>query len=209
MVVCKVMPINRTIKILLFYLKWRMTLFAQILKTISVINLSIQLSTLALISNYAYSEEIRLIQLSGGSYNSGYSVWSGHFTAIDGSQWDASEYYEPKNLLFSLEGTLALDINNQSAFILPFLVDAGYESDLYVKSPSIILGGGYVYSNGRLTISSVVTSLLAIGGNVSESPCVDSLSREFHCGSGLPWSDYVTSNRVPESLVSLRFNYVF
>ena len=48
-----------------------------------------------------------------------------------------------------------------------------------------------------------------IGGSVQEKACIDILKREFHCGTGLPWSDY-EGYELPQDLGLLfRFSFFF
>ena len=37
-----------------------------------------------------------------------------------------------------------------------------------------------------------------MGGSVQENACIDTLKREFHCGTGLPWPDKDGKSSNPE-----------
>ena len=48
-----------------------------------------------------------------------------------------------------------------------------------------------------------------MGGSVQENACIDTLKREFHCGTGLPWSDY-EGYELPQDLgLLLRYSFFF
>jgi len=117
------------------------------------------------------------------------TVWSGQFTALNGVYYDASEFYESKRISFS--GNLGLAfLSDQSAIYIPLFFDTGYESELYSASPFVSVGAVYSRVFDNTTISVGAQNFLQLGGGISESPCVDAYQREFHCGSGLAWSDF-------------------
>jgi hypothetical protein len=151
----------------------------------------------------AYSE-VSLYNLSGGSLHRLSSVYSGYFTAIDGSQHDASSFYKSKRFEFFTSGLASYDVNENLNILIPFALDAGYQSDLFVSQPSFVLGFGAIYSTHRWDVSGIFQNLFLIGGRVTEKSCVDSLDRDFHCGTGIPWSDYQTVQ--PNMPVSIKFN---
>lgn len=156
----------------------------------------------------AYSD-VSFYNISGGSKHRLSSVYTGLFTAIDGSQHDASKFYKSKQFEFFTTGLVTYDLNANLNLLFPFTLDAGYKSDLFVSQPSLILGIGAIYKTSRWSVSGLFQNLLPIGGRVTEKSCVDSLDRDFHCGTGIPWSDYQTVQ--PDIPISLKFslNYKF
>ena len=171
--------------------------------------LSTILLLLSSIFNTAKADGLYLLSLEASSSHMASSVWTGRFSAIDGRQIDASEHYKAKNFMFSANGTAAFDLTPASSIILPFVVDAGYQSDLYKAQPLMSLGIGYVAVAKQWQFSLLATDLLAWGGTVTESPCVDSFVREFHCGTGLPWVDYRVNQPTRNSSVKLALKYAF
>jgi hypothetical protein len=47
------------------------------------------------------------------------------------------------------------------------------------------------------------------GGNIKESPCVDSYGRQYSCQSLTAWSDYKPSYPRPLSFLDLKYIWVF
>jgi hypothetical protein len=97
-------------------------------------------------------------------------------------------------------------------FIHDIYVHTGYHSPLLQMDPELVYSADVVYVvSPRLSFSLGLESLFSLGGNIEETPCVDSFDREYHCGTGLPWSDshrYHLENasvRETSISVSLRF----
>lgn len=117
-------------------------------------------------------------------------VWSGVFKSLDGNVHDASRYFKSKTIEGYVEGTFEYTITNHLSIVLPFEVDLGYDSDLYKAKPSLALGLGFAVADDTWAITTSVDRAFAFGGDIVETPCVDSFERDFHCGTGIPWSDY-------------------
>lgn len=117
-------------------------------------------------------------------------AWSGVFKSLDGNVHDASRYFKSKRIEGYVEGTFEYTLTNQLSIVLPFEVDLGYHSVLYKAEPSLALGLGFAVAGETWAITTSIDRAFSFGGNIVETPCVDSLEREFHCGTGIPWSDY-------------------
>ena len=92
---------------------------------------------------------------------------------------------------------------------IPWSFDNGYKSDLFNTNPVLQLGAFLVVKRSNLLIEFGANNLLQIGGRVSERACVDSLSREFHCGTGLPWVDRPPANIDNQKKFLVRVTYSF
>lgn len=202
---CLLVPRYQTVMLkvqLTQYLKQKLTVYPPVLVRKMKTAVLILFLILAPFSK-AYSE-VSLYNISGGSTHRLSSVYSGYFTALDGSQHDASSFYKSKRFEFFTSGLASCGVNENLNILIPFAFDAGYQSDLFVSQPSFILGFGAIYTSRRWDVSGVFQNLLSIGGKVTEKSCVDSLDRDFHCGTGIPWSDYQTVQ--PDTPVSFKFN---
>lgn len=135
--------------------------------------------------------------------------YSGRFTAINGDEFDASEYFISSNLELSISGFSAIFFENNFSVKLNWLLDNGYNSALYNVKPSLLGSVGLIKSNPGLKFEIFVNNLFFLGGEVSERACVDALEREFHCGSGLPWSDYVPYEISPDIEVLVNWTFYF
>lgn len=135
--------------------------------------------------------------------------YSGRFTAINGDQFDTSEYFESSNLELSISGFSAIFFENNLSIKLNWLLDNGYNSVLYNVQPSLLGSVGLIKSNPGSKFEIVLNNLFFLGGEVSERACVDVLEREFHCGSGLPWVDYVPYEITPDVEVLVNWTFYF
>lgn len=133
--------------------------------------------------------DVIFLPLSGSSNHKFSSPYTGQFQAINGNYFDVSEYYSSSSLELSFNGLILWDARNDVKISVPWNFDYGYESDLFETSPVLQLGMSINLLNQNKSFTLGVTNLLTLGGHISETPCVDSLSREFHCGTGLPWVD--------------------
>lgn len=144
-----------------------------------------------------------VLSLSAKSEHVGSRVWSGNFTALNQRNYDAARFYEPTNQLFSAKMIFAKAANrtaNQRAtrrvtrrvtWLLPIALDAGYRAQLYQAAPLFSLGIGAAFALPEHTMVSIrAENMLRLGGGVSEQACYDGFRRQFHCGTGLAWTDY-------------------
>ena len=153
--------------------------------------------------------DIKLMQLSADQNHRMSEVWDGQFRALDGSRFDTSAFYESRKTTFSAAGVFAYTITPQLIAVMPFSADAGYQSQLYQAAPGLELGLGVSWSEASWSVGLVGRSLTRVGGRVTEQACKDRFNRQFHCGTGLPWTDYQirqpTLNRSATLSFQLRF----
>jgi hypothetical protein len=159
----------------------------------------------------AHSEISQFVMYpTSAKYTHAYSLpYSGRFTAINGDKFDASEYFKSSNLELSISGFSAIFFENNLSIKLNWLLDIGYNSALYNVQPSLLGGVGLIKSNPGSKFEIVLNNLFFLGGELSERACVDVLEREFHCGSGLPWSDYVPYEITPDVEVLVNWTFYF
>ena len=81
------------------------------------------------------------------------------------------------------------DVRSDIILTVPWSFDLGYKSELFKTDPVLQLGLSINFSFQNKSIILGVNNIVSIGGQVDESPCIDRLFREFHCGTGLPWVD--------------------
>ncbi len=117
-------------------------------------------------------------------------VWNGHFAALNGDIYDMRDFYRSKRPEINARiGVLA----HESARLkvhLPIHFDNGYQADLYEAQPYLGLGVITQWAaTDTLVLGFHLHDALQIGGKVRETPCHDSFRRDFHCGTGLPWTD--------------------
>lgn len=139
-------------------------------------------------SNSAFSE-IALYPYRGSNKHVYTKPYSGHFQAINGDYHDASEYYKSERLELNANGLLLISWSPSTTFKMPWFIDLGYKSRLYNVDPVIEFGVFVINIKENRTLEFGLDNLIKIGGKVSEQPCVDSFYREFHCGTGVPWTD--------------------
>lgn len=136
---------------------------------------------------------LELVHLEAASRHFASHVWAGNFKAPNGRNYNMTHFYEARNPLFHARGTLAIARGNGSFWLVPGLVDAGYQATLYHAEPTLRLGFGASWPAGRLSMFSVIAgNILTSGGKVSERACADKYGRRYHCGTGLTWDDYQT-----------------
>ena len=86
-------------------------------------------------------------------------------------------------------GVIIWEAQRNVTLTVPWSFDAGYDSALFQTDPALQLGVRADLSFQNKSVTFGVDNLLSIGGNVTERPCLDQLFRDFHCGTGLPWTD--------------------
>ncbi|MBT7642844.1 MAG: hypothetical protein HN715_07640 [Rhodobiaceae bacterium] len=152
------------------------------------------LALLCLLPGSSFAQDWQLLQLSARSQHQGSKVWSGRFHGLNGTVYNATEFYQPTRPQFSASGLLALPRSRGLTWLVPISVDAGYSAKLYQARPLASLGFGAAVRLGPHSLVSFrVDNILVAGGKVSEQPCFDSFRRRFHCGSGLAWTEFETT----------------
>ena len=77
-------------------------------------------------------------------------------------------------------------------WLLPVSLDGGYQAKLYQAEPLLSLGlGAIVKTSSNSLITLRINDAFKVGGDIKEQPCYDSFRRQYHCGSGLAWTDYI------------------
>ena len=135
-----------------------------------------------------------------GSSNHYYDIpYSGHFTAVNGINFDASEYYKNQRAEFHVSGFILIFLDENWSTKLDWTFDNGFYSDLYQVDPSFSSNITLVrsYENSKIEVS--LQNAFRLGGTLAERACVDTLGRDFHCGTGMPWADY-EGYKLPEDI---------
>jgi cytochrome c biogenesis protein ResB len=86
--------------------------------------------------------------------------------------------------------------------------DSGMQSQKLVINPSILLGISQSFQVAKKSLVHVGVGAW-IGGNVGESPCVDSYAREYYCGNLTSWNDYKPNHPRNLSFADVRFVQMF
>lgn len=153
--------------------------------------------------------DIIFTPISGASRHQFSSPYSGKFQAINGDSFDVSDYYASLGMELQLNGLVMWDINDSVTVTVPWNFDVGYKSDLFKTDPVLQLGLSFNVSSQNQSIRFGIANLITIGGNVTESPCVDILFREFHCGTGLPWVDRPSPTKSDVQVYNIIYQLVF
>jgi hypothetical protein len=80
--------------------------------------------------------------------------------------------------------------------------------------PTPYMDGGLIVqwaATRGLTLGLHLHDALQAGGKVTERPCYDGFERQFHCGTGLPWTDAQAHlrDRLVTPLTKLSVNWRF
>lgn len=143
----------------------------------------------------ARAGDVQLVNLQASNAHLASQVWRGIFQGLNGADYDTRAFYKSQKPEFSASGIFLVNPKKRFSLMLPVALDAGYQAELYRAQPMIGLGiGTAIGLSKRSVLSLKVDNLLVAGGRVSEQPCYDSYRRRFHCGSGLAWTDFQTSN---------------
>lgn len=117
-------------------------------------------------------------------------VWSGHFKALNGDEYNMAQFYAPKKPQFNLRAAIALKETPRLRLSMPLHYDHGYRAALYEATPYIGIGFiGQWAARDNVVLGLHIHDGLQAGGDITERPCHDGFRRAFHCGTGLPWSD--------------------
>ena len=135
--------------------------------------------------------------------------YTGHFTAVNGSYFDASQYYKSQRVELNISGFTAVFLNKIWTLKFDWTFDQGFYSDLYQVGSSLKSNITFIKSLENTKIELGLQNAILMGGSVQEKACIDTLNREFHCGTGLPWSDY-EGYELPQDLgLVFRFSVFF
>lgn len=92
------------------------------------------------------------------------------------------------------------------------LFSIGYDSGMNAQKLNV---NNAIYAGYTKTMSFTKSSLTAVsfgswfGGNVSESPCIDSYGRQYSCQSLTAWSDYKPNYPRPLAFIDIKHVWVF
>lgn len=165
--------------------------------------------TVGLLTSKSASADVFFLPTSGSSGHQFSSPYSGKFQAINGEYFDVSQYYASSRTELYLSGLVMWDINDGLSFTVPWSFDLGYESDLFKTDPVLQLGVSVNVSSENQSFRFGVINLLTIGGNITETPCIDRLFRDFHCGTGLPWVDRPSPSKGDAQIYRFSYRLVF
>ena len=162
-------------------------------------------------NNYDIFEQNKFILLPTlGSNKHLYEVpYDGFFVALNGVSHDASQYYRSRKNELNIRGVAAIFLADGISLKFNWNFDLGYKSDLYTVGPSLLTGLTLIETQKEYQLEIGVQNAFFIGGNVSETACVDILAREFHCGLGMPWTDYGGHSVKPEGTFFFNYTHFF
>ena len=137
------------------------------------------------------------------------SPYDGRFTALNGERYDVSEFYTSNRLELNVSGVALWTKSPQLSIRLPWYFDNGYKSTLYNSEPVLQVGVFFIVYKSQSSLEFGISNLLRVGGNISERPCVDHLSRDFHCGTGLPWVDRSIPTKNDQQKIMIKYRFAF
>lgn len=173
---------------------------------------SVKLLLTCLVLNLIVKEvhaEFIFLPLDGSSKHKYSSPYDGYFTALDGQNFNVSQFYLSQKSELNISGIAILTVPDRFSLKFPWYFDYGFTSTLYNAEPVIQVGLQFVKNINNSSFELGLTNLLQIGGKISERPCVDHLSREFHCGSGLPWVDRKAPSQNDQKKLTFTYRYRF
>ena len=150
-----------------------------------------------------------ILPTSGSSKHLYIVPYDGFFVALNGVPYNTSEYYRSKKNELNIRGVAAIFLADGLSLKFDWSLDLGYKSDLYTVSPSLLTGLTMVETQNKSLVEIGIQNAFFIGGVVSEKACVDRLAREFHCGLGIPWSDYGGHSVKPNATLFFNYTYYF
>ena len=154
--------------------------------------------------------ETRLISLEANNVYTGVKPWSGHFTDYAGREWNVSHFYQNKKTPLYIKPKF-LTIHNDRTFTeFSLFFDNGYKSDLFESKERLILDQTTHFKTSQNTFIGFMTSMEFSDGIV-ERPCYDDFRRQYHCGTGLAWSDSHNYHKKTDNnySVGISFNLKF
>ena len=108
-----------------------------------------------------------------------------------------------------LNGLVMWDTDGGLTITVPWSFDLGYKSDLFKTNPVLQLGLSVNFLSQNQSVRLGVSNLITIGGKVTETACVDSLFRDFHCGTGLPWVDKPNPSKNDSQVYNINYRFAF
>lgn len=158
------------------------------------------------------TNDFQLVSFSGTSDFNKVQVWSGLFTDYSGRTWDTSHLYRNEREHLNLKASVLQKISNRVLWMHGFTFDNGYKSALFEMTPEFGYHPSLIFvPNKSTTLSIHLFGFFRTGGVSGERPCVDGFDREFHCGTGLPWSDspkfHIKTRRNTAATFSARFAF--
>ena len=145
-----------------------------------------------ILSFKSYALDINLIDINADNVYRGVKPWSGEFTDYSGAKWNVSNFYSSKSENFYIDTKFQIKSNGNYLGVLDFSFDNKYESDLFTVSAKFTIGlSNYFEIRDNFVLNFYTKTVF--GGSINEKPCFDSFRREFHCGTGLAWTDYSSS----------------
>lgn len=137
------------------------------------------------------------------------ATWSGQFADLAGAAWNLSEFYEAKNTTWTAKAEWLGSMNyfGDWWWVHRVSLDSGVKTRAQSISPHFKYGMGVMRLGNRSGYVLILDGMLQTGAKNREAICVDGFSREYHCGSGLPWSMYRPKAHLREA-VSVELRYV-
>ena len=166
-----------------------------------------------LISFYPFnssSVEFSLIEFNAIYDYQRIEPWSGVFKDYTGKEWNVQEFYKNDQLSFAIKPKFLLIYNSNNFTELSIYGDNGYKSDLFRVKPKINIDQTTYFKITKNSFLGINTYLEFFGG-IDESPCYDDFRREYHCGTGLAWSDSYPYHKKDNnnSQIGISWNYFF
>ncbi len=173
----------------------------------------LQLVIYILISFYPFNSssiEFSLIEFNAVYDYQRIEPWSGVFKDYTGKEWNLEEFYKNDQLSFTIKPEFLLTYNSNNFTEFSVYADNGFKSDLFIVQPKIIFDQTSYF---KITENSFlgINTIFDLFGGVIESPCYDDFRREYHCGTGLAWSDSYPYHKKENnySHVGISWNYIF
>ena len=158
-------------------------------------------------SNSIFAIEIKLINLEGSSNYKRVSPWSGSFIDYKGNEWNVEGFYKSKQETFFIKPEFIVIYNETSFSKFSTYYDNGYRSDLFKANEKIAIDQTSYFWTSKNTLLSFSVYAEFLGG-IHESPCFDSYRREYHCGTGLAWSDSHELHKTDDNDYSIGINFI-
>ena len=136
--------------------------------------------------------------------------WSGGFKDYNGKEWNVKEFYKNDQISFAIKPEFLLIHNPNNFTEFSVYADNGYQSDLFTVQSKINIEQTTYFKITKNSYLGINTYFEFFGG-VKEKPCFDDFRREYHCGTGLAWSDSFPFHKkdTNHSRVGISWNYSF
>lgn len=172
-------------------------------------------------SMYSYTGQVRPVGFWISSFSneknpayytnaSGMSIMANSSSVVSGydstsTRYSVANFYAQQNDRQRLIGHI-------NGFSKGELFSIGYDSGMNAQKLNV---NNAIYAGYTKTMSFTKSSLTAVsfgswfGGNVSESPCIDSYGRQYSCQSLTAWSDYKPNYPRPLAFIDIKHVWVF